>query len=97
MKWKSRKSQSNNNEYDYDTLYRIFSKYGNITALIISSTREGRALIEYREKNEAEMALNELGLAQNPLKLQKLWDEQKNQIFLTQGLFTMILILHNTR
>ncbi|PBC28221.1 dnaJ homolog subfamily C member 17 [Apis cerana] len=85
VKWKSRKNQSNNNEYDYDTLYQIFSKYGNITALIISSTREGRALIEYREKNEAEMALNELGLAQNPLKLQKLWDEQKKSNIFNTG------------
>ncbi|XP_003696341.1 dnaJ homolog subfamily C member 17 [Apis florea] len=97
VKWKSRKNQSNNNEYDYDTLHQIFSKYGNITALIISSTKEGRALVEYREKNEAEMALNELGLAQNPLKLQKLWDEQKkSNIFNTGTVYNDINFTQHT-
>lgn len=31
------------------------------------------------------MALNELGLAQNPLKLQKLWDEQKKSNIFNTG------------
>ncbi|KOC63342.1 DnaJ like protein subfamily C member 17 [Habropoda laboriosa] len=52
--------------------------YGDITALVISSAREGRALVEYQRKNDAEIAVNtELGLAQNPLKLQKLWHAPK--------------------
>ncbi|XP_076666942.1 dnaJ homolog subfamily C member 17 [Andrena cerasifolii] len=81
IKWKSGRNNSNTDEYNYDSLYRILSKYGDIAALVISSTKEGRALVEYRNKNEAEMALNtEVGLAQNPLRLRKLWDtsEQSN-------------------
>ena len=77
IKWKT----DQNDGYSYDTLYRILSKYGDIAALVISSTKKGRALVEYQNKNDAEMALNmEIGLAQNPLKLQKLWDtsEQTN-------------------
>lgn len=31
------------------------------------------------------MALNELGLTQNPLKLQKLWDEQKKSNIFNTG------------
>lgn len=81
IKWKSGRSNFNTDWYNYDSLYRILSKYGDIAALVISSTKEGRALVEYRNRNEAEMALNtEVGLAQNPLRLQKLWDtsEQSN-------------------
>ncbi|XP_033189127.2 dnaJ homolog subfamily C member 17 [Bombus vosnesenskii] len=86
VKWKSHKDQTNNDGYDYNTLYRIFSKYGKIIALVISSTREGRALVEYQKRSDAEMALNyEIGLAQYPLKLQKLWDkEEKSNISATE-------------
>ncbi|KOX75284.1 DnaJ like protein subfamily C member 17 [Melipona quadrifasciata] len=78
VKWKCHKSQTSNDEYDYRTLHQIFSKYGKIIALVISSTKKGRAVIEYQERNDAEMALNcEVGLVQNPLKLQKLWNEEK--------------------
>lgn len=86
VKWKSNKNQTNNGGYDYNTLYRIFSKYGKIIALVISSTREGRALVEYQKRSDAEMALNyEIGLVQYPLKLQKLWDkEEKSNIFASE-------------
>ncbi|CAK9809193.1 DnaJ homolog subfamily C member 17 [Anthophora plagiata] len=78
VKWKSDKNDPNNGGYNYDTLYRILSKYGDITALVLSSTKGGRALVEYRRKTDAEIAVNtELGLAQNPLKLEKLWHTQK--------------------
>ncbi|OAD58376.1 DnaJ like protein subfamily C member 17 [Eufriesea mexicana] len=87
VKWKSHKNQSDNGRYDYDILYRIFSKYGNIITLVISSTREGRALVEYQKRNDAEMALSmELGLAQNPLKLQRLWDKQIESDASTTGI-----------
>lgn len=35
VKWKSRKNQSNNNEYDYDTLHQIFSKVYIIIMILI--------------------------------------------------------------
>ncbi|XP_076762575.1 dnaJ homolog subfamily C member 17 isoform X2 [Xylocopa sonorina] len=87
IKWKtSDKNQIKNGGYDYDTLYRIFSKYGDITALVISSTTEGRALVEFKKRNDAEVAFNtERGLAQNPLKLKKLWDAEREQSIFTKG------------
>ncbi|XP_054011594.1 dnaJ homolog subfamily C member 17 [Hylaeus anthracinus] len=78
IKWKSKKNNLDNDEYDYDKLYQIFSKYGDIAALIVSPTKNGSALVEYQNKNDAELAANtEIGFAQNPLKLQKLWDTSK--------------------
>ncbi|KAK9296438.1 hypothetical protein QLX08_009584 [Tetragonisca angustula] len=86
VKWKSDKSQTSNDEYDYHTLHQIFSKYGKIIALVISTTKKGRAVIEYQKRNDAEMALNcEVGLVQNPLKLQQLWKEEKKSNICTTG------------
>ncbi|KZC06451.1 DnaJ like protein subfamily C member 17 [Dufourea novaeangliae] len=82
IKWKSNKNDIGDNVYDYDTLHRIFSKYGDIVTLIYSSTRKGRALVEYQDRDDAEMALNlEVGFTQNPLKLQKLWNTMKQSNF----------------
>lgn len=77
VKWKIDKNQSQG-IYNYDTLHRIFSKYGDINALIVSPTRKGSALVEYQNKSDAELAVSvEIGFAQNPLKLQKLWSSEK--------------------
>ncbi|XP_076235425.1 dnaJ homolog subfamily C member 17 isoform X2 [Calliopsis andreniformis] len=82
IKWKSDKNNFNNDIYDYSTLHRILSKYGDVATLVISPTKEGRALVEYRRRSEAEMALNtEVGLAQHPLKLQKLWNTSTQSNF----------------
>ncbi|XP_076283910.1 dnaJ homolog subfamily C member 17 [Lasioglossum baleicum] len=82
IKWKTNKNTPDNDTYDYDTLHRIFSKYGDIVNLILSPSREGRALVEYRSRNDAEMAVNiEVGLTRNPLKLQRLWDTAKQSNF----------------
>ncbi|XP_078034917.1 dnaJ homolog subfamily C member 17 [Augochlora pura] len=86
IKWKTNKNTLNNSTYNYDTLHRIFSKYGDVVTLILSSSREGRALVEYQNKNDAEMALNlEVGFMENPLKLQKLWDETKQSDYKEVG------------
>ena len=86
IKWKSSRNNFNTDGYNYDSLHRILSKYGDIAALVISSTKEGRALVEYRNRNEAEMALNtEVGLAQNPLRLQKLWDTSEQSNFTNES------------
>lgn len=78
VKWKADKSQSND-IYNYDTLHRIFSKYGDINALIVSPTRKCSALVEYQNKSDAELAVSvEIGFAQNPLKLQKLWSTEND-------------------
>ncbi|KAG7204222.1 hypothetical protein KM043_002052 [Ampulex compressa] len=73
IKWKVSQSDPLNGGYDYNTLYQMLSKYGDVTALVLSS-KKGRALVEYQNKSDAEMAANtEIGLMQNPLILQKVW------------------------
>lgn len=68
----------NNGGYDYNSLYRILSKYGDIVALVVSSTRKGRAMVEFRNKTDAETALStEIGFTENPLKFVKLWNTNK--------------------
>ncbi|XP_017883133.1 dnaJ homolog subfamily C member 17 isoform X4 [Ceratina calcarata] len=85
VKWKTDKNQSND-IYNYDTLHRIFSKYGDINALIVSPTGKGSALVEYQNKSDAELAVSvEVGFAQNPLKLQKLWSTVKESATFKMG------------
>lgn len=77
IKWKVQDG-STNGGYNYNNLYQIFSKYGDIAALVVSSTKKGSALIEFQDKNAAKTALlAEIGLVQNPLTLRGLWDTQK--------------------
>ncbi|XP_012527285.1 dnaJ homolog subfamily C member 17 [Monomorium pharaonis] len=83
LKWKVQDG-STNGGYNYDNLYQMFSKYGNIAALVISSTKKGSAMVEFKEKNAAEMAVStEIGLAKNPLTLRGLWDTQKRSTNMT--------------
>uniref|UniRef100_A0A6V7K5L9 DnaJ homolog subfamily C member 17 n=1 Tax=Bracon brevicornis TaxID=1563983 RepID=A0A6V7K5L9_9HYME len=64
--------------YNYDNLYNIFNKYGDISALILSANKKGRALVEFKKKSDAEFALTiERGLMQSPLTLEKLWGDEK--------------------
>ncbi|KAK6620881.1 hypothetical protein RUM43_011179 [Polyplax serrata] len=58
--------------YNEEILERIFRKYGDIAALAVSQKKgkQGLALIEFKEKKAAELAIKiELGLIHNPLKL----------------------------
>jgi len=78
IRWKVQDGDQTNGGYNYDKLHKIFSKYGDIAALVISSTKKGSAMIEFEDKNAAETALlAEVGLAKNPLTLRGLWDTQK--------------------
>ncbi|TGZ38065.1 dnaJ homolog subfamily C member 17 [Temnothorax curvispinosus] len=77
IRWKVQDGDQTNG-YNYDNLHKMFSKYGDIEGLVISSTKKGSAMIEFRDKSAAETALQtEIGLAQNPLTLRALWDTQK--------------------
>ncbi|XP_043277176.1 dnaJ homolog subfamily C member 17 [Venturia canescens] len=78
IKWKAAKDDPANGGYDYDTLHRILSKHGDIAVLVISTTKKGSALVEYKDADAAETAAQiELGLSHNPLTLQGLWESEK--------------------
>lgn len=77
IKWKATDDDPNNGGYDHDTLFRILSKYGDIIALVVSSVKKGKALVEFRSKQDAEMAANlEIGFVANPLTLKRLWKDE---------------------
>ncbi|XP_012265289.2 dnaJ homolog subfamily C member 17 isoform X3 [Athalia rosae] len=71
IKWAATENDLKNGGYDYNTLHRILSKYGDIAILVVSSNKTGRALVEYTSKDAAEMAVQiEQGLSNNPLRLE---------------------------
>ncbi|CAL1674139.1 unnamed protein product [Lasius platythorax] len=75
IRWKAQEGDPTNGGYNYDNLHKMFSKYGDITALVISSAKKGRAMVEFGDKSAAETALLvEIGLVENPLTLRGLWD-----------------------
>ncbi|KAK0073992.1 hypothetical protein PV325_008912 [Microctonus aethiopoides] len=79
IKWKADKNDDDNGGYNYEILHNILSKYGDISVLIISNTKKGSGLVEYKEKSAAIMATQiEMGLAKNPLSLQGLWQSNSN-------------------
>ncbi|KAJ8950002.1 hypothetical protein NQ318_002413 [Aromia moschata] len=52
-------------------LHRFLSKYGDIQVLVMSPKKKGSALVEFKERKSAEMAVDfEIGLSSNPLKLE---------------------------
>jgi DnaJ family protein C protein 17 len=49
--------------YDRDSLERIFSKYGDVAAIVVNTKKGGSALVEFTSLNDARMAANiETGL-----------------------------------
>lgn len=81
IKWKVAKNDPQNGGYDYDTLYRIMYKHGDITALVVSTAKKGRAMVEYKDKGSAETAAQiEVGFVDNPLTLEGLWHKEKTSL-----------------
>lgn len=81
IKWKAASNDVNNGGYDYDSLYRILYKHGDIDALVLS-TKRGRAMVEYKNKKSAQSAVQiEFGFANNPLILEGLWLKEKSSSF----------------
>lgn len=77
IKWKPSKDDPENGGYNYNNLFVILSKYGDIEALVVSPNK-CRALVEFKEKSAAELAvLVEVGLADNPLKLEGMWKKKE--------------------
>ncbi|XP_071788773.1 dnaJ homolog subfamily C member 17-like [Asterias amurensis] len=70
IKWKSKKTGETNGGYSYDILYKAFQKYGPIANLLVSSRKNGSAVVEFGTSKAAELAVrNEIGLSSNPLQL----------------------------
>ncbi|XP_022908353.2 dnaJ homolog subfamily C member 17 [Onthophagus taurus] len=71
IKWKANKNDDKNGGYNEEILRKILLKYGDINVLVMSSKKKGSALIEYKTKRAAEMAIDlEKGLIENPLNLE---------------------------
>merc|ERR1712126_785431 len=63
-------------QYSKDQLEKIFSKYGNVTAVVLNEKKGGSALVEFDSLTPAKMAVNiESGFSENKLKLKGLWEE----------------------
>lgn len=78
VKWACDKKGPSNGEYTEEMLERFLSKYGDINALVMSAKKKGSALVEFKTRSAAEMAVElEIGLPQNPLKLEFVDKDQK--------------------
>ena len=68
IKWKAKKGDETNGGYCHSVLQSILHKYGDILNLIVSSKRNGSAIVEFRDRSAANMvAQYEKGLEENPL------------------------------
>ena len=64
-------------QYSGEQLQRIFSKYGNITGVVLSDKKGGSALVEFEDLNAAKMAVTiETGFSENKLRVKPLWEEE---------------------
>ncbi|KAG1679912.1 DnaJ subfamily C member 17 [Nymphon striatum] len=70
LKWKAKKGDfENNGGYSHELLERFFSKYGDITCIIVSKKKVGSALIQFPDIGFASDAFyNEIGIMDNPLQ-----------------------------
>ncbi|KAK5640012.1 hypothetical protein RI129_010823 [Pyrocoelia pectoralis] len=70
IKWIAAKDDRTNGGYNQELLSQFLSKYGDITAMVMSPKKRGSALVEFESQRAAEMAVDlEKGLAVNPLEL----------------------------
>ncbi|CAH1974638.1 unnamed protein product [Acanthoscelides obtectus] len=71
IKWPASKGDSTNGGYTQEMLHKFLSKYGDVQALVMSPKKAGSALVEFKDRKAAEMAVDfEKGLATNPLTLE---------------------------
>uniref|UniRef100_A0A1B6DJR7 DnaJ homolog subfamily C member 17 n=1 Tax=Clastoptera arizonana TaxID=38151 RepID=A0A1B6DJR7_9HEMI len=70
VKWESTKTDETNGGYNDENLNKIFSKYGDILALVVSSKKKGSAMLEFKMTSSAVKAYQlEKGFPSNPLRL----------------------------
>ena len=51
--WKSKKSDPTNGGYNQQILEELFSKYGSLDQVLVSSTKKGKALISFHSQLDA--------------------------------------------
>lgn len=70
IRWKAKKGDESNGGYSYSVLHTMFSKYGDVLNLLVSSKKNGSAILELSSQYAAQIAVeNETGLPENPLTL----------------------------
>ncbi|CAE1142793.1 DNAJC17 [Acanthosepion pharaonis] len=68
IKWKAAKGDKTNGGYSLEILEKIFSAYGEVTALVVSSKKNGSAIVEFPTTTIAQkVLLCEHGHEENPL------------------------------
>uniref|UniRef100_A0A182QCL0 DnaJ homolog subfamily C member 17 n=1 Tax=Anopheles farauti TaxID=69004 RepID=A0A182QCL0_9DIPT len=71
IRWKADKTDPENGGYSEEVLRKFLSKYGDLNALVMSPRKTGSALVEFRTKDAAEMAVTyEKGRLDNPCTLE---------------------------
>uniref|UniRef100_A0A1B6INP3 DnaJ homolog subfamily C member 17 n=1 Tax=Homalodisca liturata TaxID=320908 RepID=A0A1B6INP3_9HEMI len=70
VKWKVTEGDQSHNTYNHESLTKIFSKYGEISALVVSNKKKGSALLEFNSSTAAINAQRlEQGFLSNPLSV----------------------------
>jgi len=76
VKW----TKSDDSPYNRESLEKIFSKYGEVTAVVVNAKKGGSALVEFEDNVGANMAAKiETGFFGNPLKVKSLAGEEEKQ------------------
>ena len=69
LKWKAGKDDPDNGGYTSEYLTRIFSCYGRVSTLLISSKRKGSAIVEFEPSGVSSDILGETGHKDNPISM----------------------------
>ncbi|XP_057714949.1 dnaJ homolog subfamily C member 17 [Corythoichthys intestinalis] len=90
LKWKCKKDDGTNGGYCQEFLLKLLQKYGDVLNVIVSTKKQGSAVVEFATVRAAELAVkNESGLSENPLKISWLEGQPEvdpaSQFPLTQG------------
>lgn len=78
LKWTATKTDPTNGGYTQDTLRKYLQKYGDINVIVMSSKRNGSALVEFNTREASDMAIAyEKGNMENPLTLEWIGEPPK--------------------
>lgn len=86
IEWKAEKNDNENGGYNEEILERIFRKYGDLVAVVVSAKNKGQALVEFKER----------GAAVSLLKLYFYSFSKKKRLFFIIYLYKSILKLEVT-
>lgn len=80
IKWNAAKNDPANGGYSYENLTKFLSKYGDIVALLVSSSKTGSGIVEFKTQDAGEMAISyEKGILENPLKMSWIGEAPKSR------------------